>query len=110
MAKKTRHGAGGILYSTDPDFVYPGPDEEAGTLPPAEQRLRASLDKRHRKGKVVTLVTGFIGKPEDLEALGKKLKTACGTGGSAKDAEILVQGDHLAQVKQLLAAWGYRVS
>jgi len=110
MAKKTKHGAGGILYSTDPDFVYSSQDGEAETLPPGEQRLRVSLDKRHRKGKVVTLVTGFSGKPEDLDTLGKKLKTACGTGGSAKDAEILVQGDHLAQVTQLLAAWGYRVS
>lgn len=109
MAKKTKRAGGGILYSTDPDFVYPEDDQQTETLPPREQVLRVSLDTRHRKGKVVTLVTGFSGTGADLESLGKKLKTACGAGGSAKDGEILVQGDHLAQTKELLAAWGYRL-
>lgn len=109
MAKKTKRAGGGILYSTDPDFVYPaGEDQEAETLPAGEQLLRVSLDTHHRKGKVVTLVTGFSGTGADLESLGKKLKTACGAGGSAKEGEILVQGDHLLQVRELLGSWGYR--
>lgn len=74
------------------------------------QRLKVWLDKKHRKGKTVTLVEGFTGKTTDLEALGKRLKTACGTGGSTKDNEILVQGDHLDQVKSLLQSWGYAVT
>jgi len=109
MAKKSKRPGGGIMYSTDPDFVYPEAEETTGTLPPAAQRLRVRLDTRHRKGKVVTLVEGFCGSEADLESLGKKLKTACGTGGSAKNGEMLVQGDHLAQVKDLLASWGYGV-
>ena len=100
----------GIVYSTDPDFVYryDGVDEEAETLPPAQQQLRVQLDRRNRGGKVVTLVTGFRGTADDLEELCRQLKAKCGTGGSAKDGDILIQGDFRDRVLALLAAAGYK--
>lgn len=96
------------MYSTDPDFEYNEEStEETNTLPPQQQRLRVMLDKKNRAGKAVTLVTGFVGTNDDLEALGKKLKNLCGSGGSAKDAEILVQGDHRDKVVKWLLDNGY---
>lgn len=96
------------MYSTDPDFEYNEEStEETNTLPPQQQKLRVMLDKKNRAGKAVTLVTGFVGTNDDLEALGKKLKNLCGSGGSAKDAEILVQGDHRDKVVKWLLDNGY---
>ena len=107
MSKKN---AIGVVYSTNPDYQYQYDDEpEAETLPPAKQRLRVSLDRHHRGGKTVTLVTGFVGTDDDLQALGKTLKSRCGVGGAAKDGEIIIQGDHLDKVRQLLTADGYNV-
>ena len=84
----------GVMYSTNPDFQYnTGDTEEEDTLPKEKQALRISLDKRNRGGKMVTLITGFRGTSEDLTALGKLLKVKCGVGGSAKDGEIIIQGD-----------------
>jgi translation initiation factor 1 len=107
MSKKK--SLGGIVYSTDPGFR---PEEEnremAETLPPAQQKLRVRLDTKHRAGKAVTLIEGFAGKNEDLEELGKKLKAYCGTGGSAKDGEIIVQGDNRSKVLQWLLKNGYQ--
>lgn len=98
----------GIMYSTNPDFQYnTGDEKEEDTLLKEKQQLRISLDKRNRGGKAVTLVTGFIGTTEDLEALGKFLKTKCGVGGSAKDGEIIVQGDHRQKVWEILQKEGY---
>lgn len=96
------------MYSTDPDFEYNEDSvEETDTLPPQQQKLRVMLDKKNRAGKAVTLVTGFVGTNDELEALGKKLKNLCGSGGSAKDAEILVQGDHRDKVLKWLLDNGY---
>ncbi len=96
------------MYSTDPDFEYNEDSVgETDTLPPQQQKLRVMLDKKNRAGKAVTLVTGFVGTNDDLEALGKKLKNLCGSGGSAKDGEILVQGDHRDKVAKWLLDNGY---
>ena len=98
----------GVMYSTNPDFQYntaDGADED--TLPKEKQLLRISLDKRNRGGKAVTLVTGFRGTTDDLTALGKFLKVKCGVGGSAKDGEIIVQGDLRQKVLEILQKEGY---
>lgn len=98
----------GVMYSTNPDFSYNVGDEtEEDTLLKAKQLLRISLDKRNRGGKAVTLVTGFRGTTADLEALGKMLKVKCGVGGSAKDGEIIVQGDLRPKVLEILQKEGY---
>lgn len=98
----------GVMYSTNPDFKYDtGETEEEETLPKEKQALRIALDKRNRGGKVVTLVTGFRGTAEDLAALGKLLKVKCGVGGSAKDGEIIVQGDLRQKVLEILQKEGY---
>ena len=96
------------MYSTNPDFKYELDDEEEQTtLQPSQQRLRVQLDRKNRGGKVVTLVTGFIGTEDDLKELGKFLKSKCGVGGSAKDGEIIVQGDFKQKVLELLKKEGY---
>ena len=97
-----------IVYSTNPDYNYEmNDDEEQTTLPSAQQRLRVQLDRKNRGGKVVTLVTGFVGTDNGLKELGKLLKSKCGVGGSAKDGEIIVQGDFKQRVIDLLKAEGY---
>lgn len=99
----------GMVYSTDPDFNYDtGDTPEADTPPPARQKLRVWLDRRQRAGKAVTVVRGFVGRADDLEALGRMLKTRCGVGGAVKEGEILIQGDHRDRVVELLLKAGYR--
>jgi translation initiation factor 1 len=99
----------GVVYSTNSDFGYERetPDEQPETLHPSKQRLTVKIDRRNRGGKQVTLITGFTGNAEDLEKLGKELRTKCGTGGSAKDGEIVVQGDFRDRVVSLLNSMGY---
>jgi translation initiation factor 1 len=97
-----------IVYSTNPDFKYDtGEKIEQETLPCDRQNLRISLDRKNRGGKQVTLITGFVGTDNDLQTLGKLLKTKCSAGGSAKDGEITIQGDFRQKIKQLLEKEGY---
>ncbi|MBR6672393.1 MAG: translation initiation factor, partial [Alistipes sp.] len=99
----------GMVYSTNPDFEYTVQEsEQAETLPPEKQNLRVWLDRKQRGGKQVTLVKGFVGSEEDLSELGRMLKSRCGVGGSAKDGEIIIQGDHRDRVVELLIAAGYK--
>ncbi len=100
----------GTVYSTNPNFQYEtDTDGDAETLPPNSQDLRVQLDKKQRNGKKATLITGFIGKDDDLKILAKTLKTKCGVGGSAKDGEILIQGDFCNKVIEILKAENYKV-
>ncbi|QJW91340.1 translation initiation factor [Spirosoma taeanense] len=105
MSKKNRSG---VVYSTNPDFQYQSDDQPgAQTLPPAQQNLKIWLVKLGGS-KVVTAVRGFIGTDADLSELGKQLKAACGAGGSSKDDEILIQGDHRDKVLTWLTSKGYK--
>ena len=107
MSKKNKPDNRGFVYSTDPNFNFEEEQENIIILPAAEQKLKVRLDTKKRAGKAVTLVEGFIGQEQDLEDLGKKLKGFCGTGGSAKDGEIIVQGDQRDKVLQWLLKNGY---
>jgi translation initiation factor 1 len=109
MAKNKKTRSDGLVYSTDPNFREEEEQAAESTLPPAKQQLWVMLDRKQRAGKVVTLVAGFKGRQEDLEALGKKLKAHCGSGGSVKDGEILVQGDHREKLTVYLRKDGYQV-
>lgn len=92
-----------VVYSTNPDYSYEMEDNGEQVTPEAsQQKLRVQLDRKNRGGKVVTLVTGFVGTENDLKELGKLLKSKCGVGGSAKDGEIIVQGDFKQKVLELL--------
>ncbi len=106
MSKK-KADSNGIVYSTDPSFRQEEDAPAEFTLPSKQQKLRVRLDTRQRAGKAVTLIEGFSGKKEDLEDLGKKLKTYCGTGGSVKDGEIIVQGDQRDKILLWLLNNGY---
>lgn len=107
MSKKKTNSSG-LVYSTDPNFKLPEENtDDIETLPPSQQNLRIRLDAKQRAGKVVTLIQGFVGKEVDLEDLGKKLKSYCGTGGSVKDYEIIIQGDNRDKVLQWLLKQGF---
>lgn len=93
---------GGMVFSTDPDF-----DPEGDTPPPQQQDLKVRVEKKGRKGKAATTINGFKGKDEDLKELAKELKKVCGTGGSAKEGEIVIQGDAVQKVLKELQNWGY---
>lgn len=109
MGKKNKKNRAGIVFSTNPDYKYSygEEEEEERTIPPGEQKLRIFLDRKKRKGKEVTLVVGYEGNEADLKALGKLLKTKCGVGGSVKDGEILIQGNHRDKVLDILKKEGY---
>ena len=106
MAKKKVN----VVYSTNPNYNYEFESkDEAELLPPSQQTLKVHFEKKHRAGKKVTIVTGFVGPENDLKELGKLLKSRCATGGSVKDKEILIQGDLKDKVKMLLQNEGYKV-
>ena len=100
----------GMVYSTNPDFQFESEQQDDHkTLPPNQQRLYVRLDRKNRKGKSVTLIEGFQGTGEELKSLAKDLKSKCGVGGSAKDGEILIQGDFRERIISLLGEKGYNV-
>ena len=108
MSNKNKADRNGYVFSTDPNFSFEGEPDEAATLPPDKQQLLLRLDTKQRAGKAVTLVERFIGTTADLEELGKKLKSHCGTGGSVKDGVIIVQGDHREKLRTYLSKLGYK--
>lgn len=111
MSKKMKglESLGGLVYSTNPNYQSPSEPEEEETIHPKDQDLRVWLEKNHRGGKTASVIKGFRGSEEELQALAKKLKNQCGTGGTAKDGEIIIQGDHRDKVVKLLQQDGYRV-
>jgi translation initiation factor 1 len=109
MAKKNKKRTD-IVYSTNPDYDYSSDYEgNEDTLEAAEQNLRVMIDRKKRKGKEVTLITGFVGADEDLKELGRLIKQKCGVGGSTKDGEIIIQGNQIAKVMDYLIAKNYKV-
>jgi translation initiation factor 1 len=109
MSKKNKADRHGFVFSTDPNFRFEEEQQPLQeTLPAAQQKLKVRLETKHRGGKTVTLVEGFVGTEEDLESLGKSLKNYCGTGGSAKDGEVIIQGDQRDKVLQWLQRSGYK--
>ncbi len=107
MGKKSKKNRIGVVYSTNPDYEYDQEDDNVETLPVQQQKLRVQIDRKQRRGKEVTLITGFVGQEEDLKDLGKTLKSKCGVGGSAKDGEIIVQGNNKQKVIDILLKAGY---
>jgi translation initiation factor 1 len=110
MSKKNKPDTHGFVFSTDPNFRFEEQNEHSETILPKEQKLRIRLETKHRAGKAVTVVLDFTGRQEDLEELGRKLKAYCGAGGSVKDGEIIIQGDHRDKVLQWLLKNDYTAS
>jgi translation initiation factor 1 len=108
MSKKNKPDSRGFVYSTDPNFSFNEEQKNIETLSPAQQKLQIRLNTKYRAGKSVTLIQGFIGKENELEELSKRLKNFCGTGGSAKQGEIIIQGDQRDKVMQWLVKNGYK--
>ena len=107
MSKNKKPDQFGFVFSTNPDFQFQHQEDQVEDLPKEKQKLRILLDRKQRKGKAVTLITGFVGSDESLKALGKQLKSKCGVGGSVKDGEILLQGDHRDKVLNILLKEGF---
>ena len=110
MPKKKLYNNPGIVYSTAENFTYGNEEENEEFLPANEQTLQIVLDKKHRCGKVVSIIKGFAMKETEIEEIAKKLKSLCGTGGSVKDNEVIIQGDHREKILQWLLKNGYSKS
>jgi translation initiation factor 1 len=108
MSKKINKSSSPLVYSTDPNYLPPIEREEVATLSAEEQPLKILLETKQRAGKTVTIVLGFVGTEEAMNTLGKALKNHCGTGGSVKDGEIIIQGDHRQKIFQYLKVKGYK--
>lgn len=109
MAKAKRQRFDGVVYSTNDEYQYADKEEsEENSVPPAKQNLRIMLDKKQRGGKMVTLITGYVGNKAELDNLGKSIKQKCGVGGSIKDGIIIIQGDFKARILELLLKEGYK--
>jgi translation initiation factor 1 len=109
MNKKNKPDSKGFVYSTDPNFRFENEEnQELQRLPETQRKLRIRLDTKHRAGKAVTLIEGFVGTENDLEQLGKAIKNYCGTGGSVKDFKIIIQGDQRDKILQWLQKNGYK--
>ncbi|MCF8308252.1 MAG: translation initiation factor [Bacteroidales bacterium] len=106
--KKKNKGDSNIVYSTNPNYTYDNNEDQAETLPPQQQDLFVKREKKGRGGKEVSIVSGFVGNDDDLKDLGKELKKSLGVGGSAKDGEIVIQGEHRDKIMELLIKKGYR--
>lgn len=109
MSKKNNPDKNGFVYSTNPNFKFEE-EESIETIAPVEQKLRIWLETKQRGGKAASVITGFIGTTDSLEDLSKKLKSFCGTGGSAKDGEVIIQGDQREKILQWLLKNGYTQS
>jgi len=108
MSKKDKNRVN-VVYSTNPEFHYQNEfEEQSETLPPSQQKLYVAIDRKQRAGKEVTLITGFVGSDDDLKELGKILKSKCGVGGTAKDGEIMIQGNFRDKIMDLLQKEGYQ--
>lgn len=112
MGKKNKGRGDGLVYSTNQDYYndYEEESQNEDTLPKNQQKLRVKLDSKQRAGKIVTLVDGFVGDADDLKDLGKELKTKCGAGGSAKNGQIIIQGDYKEKIIDWLHDWGYTLT
>ncbi len=110
MNKQKLNSFSALVYSTNPDVKTEENNPEEDTLPLHQQKLRIRLETKHRGGKAATLISGFVGTNIDIENLAKQLKSHCGTGGTAKDGEILIQGDNKEKVKTYLIKLGYKDS
>ena len=98
----------GVVFSTNPDFAYQDEDQQPmDSLAPGQQKLRLRIEKNGRGGKTVTVVSGFVGKEEELKELARMLKTRCGVGGSCKEGEIIIQGDFKNRIIDILKQEGY---
>ena len=109
MSKKNKIG---VVYSTNPDYQYQYEDDTASveTLPPGQQKLHVRMERSGRGGKTVTVVDNFVGTDDDLNTLGRTLKTKCGVGGSVKDGQIIIQGDFRDRITTLLQEMGWKAS
>lgn len=106
---KSKKNRVNVVYSTNPDFDYDHDDhEEEETLAPEQQQLKVWIDKKQRAGKEASVIKGFVGSSDDLKQLAKEIKQACGTGGSAKDGEIIIQGDKRDAIVSFLSKKGYK--